>query len=558
MPQSEPSQDKPGSKRHRSGGAAVASLVLALVACSNPARSSNDHSLRRVADLGDIKSAIFLDEHYFVARTDGSGGDPPLRLYRADTGALVADLGRIRCGDRFECLVRVLPNGVDRLLTADRGGDHASLRRLSDGQVLKVFRWQQTAGVLFASAPDGASFVVGPRPYYSDGMHSNLIGEPELGGEPQPHGQALSLINSDDGSERANLGEILWARFSSDGTRLFTKNGDTFQIRDGRTGEILATVPDTGRVWFSDDESIAVFRSGRVVDARSGQQIAQLPSLTRIGDISPDGSFVAVQEARRQVQRSDADERRVHGAYTVEEFAFIWNVRTNSLVVEMPAAHYGMAFAANGTRLVSTDCGDEFFCQLSLWDSGTGERLVETSLAASDAYMYDGDRLLLRRPTSNSGLSQIVSRRLSDGEIEYVSDRSGRLNWEYFPDAGILTYTLGSSPSGVVAIVRNSPSTSECSVPLRGVRVSDRTAIWEYACAHEMRRVGEHYLLVASGDDSVTVLRVNDGQRVGSMQVEIDNAVISPDGVHVVAICTRRTQCENAGLWRMPSHVSPP
>ena len=543
------------SKRLRIAGATVVSLVLALVACSDSAPTSDNRSVRRVADLADVESAVFLDEDYFVARSDLSAGDPPLRLYRSDTGALVADLGRIRCGDRFECIVRVLPNGVDRLITADRGGDHATLRRLSDGQVLRVFRWRQTAGVLLASAPDGASFVVGPRPYYSDGMHSNLTGEPELGGEPQPHGQTLSLISSDDGAERANLGEIFWVRFASDGTRLFTRTSDTFQIRDARTGEIRATVQDTGRVWFSEDESVAVFRSGRVVDARTGQEIAQLPSPARIGDISPDGSLVAVREARRQVQRPDADERRVHGAYTVEEFAFIWNVRTNSLVVEMPVPHYGMAFAANGTRLISTDCGDEFFCQLSLWNSSTGERLVQTSLFASHAYMYDDERLLLRRPTSNSRLSQITSRRLSDGEIEYVSDQSGRLNWEYFPGAGILTYTLGSSPSGAIAIVRsgNSPSTSECSVPLRGVRVSDRTAIWEYACAHEIRRVGEHYLLVASGDDSVTVLRANDGQQVGSMPVEIDNAVISPDGMHVVGVCSRHTRCENAGLWRMPN-----
>lgn len=530
---------------------AVFVATLWLTACSDSA-PVHDDSFRRVADLGDIESAVFLDEDYLVARTGQSGGDPPLHLYRSDTGALVADLGRIRCGDRFECLLRVLPNGVDRLITADRGGDHASLRRLSDGQVLKVLRWRQTAGVLFASAPDGTSFVVGPRPYYSDGMHSNLIGEPELGGEPQPHGQALSLINSDDGSERANLGEIFWARFSSDGTRLFTRTSDTFQIRDARSGEIRATVQDVGRVWFSDDESIAVFRSGRVFDARTGQQIAQMPQFRRIGDISPDGSLVVVREAVRRITGLPAME----GRYRDESYAYVWNVRTNSLVTEMPVPHYGVSFALNGTRVISTDCGDEFFCQLSLWDSGTGERLMQTSLRSNDSYVYDDGRLLSVFP-DGANMNMIISRRLSDGEADYVSDQSGWLSWEYFPQSGVLAYTLGRAPSGTVAIVRNAPSSAECSFPLRAVRVSDRTVIWEHPCAREIRRIGEHYLLVAGGDDGVIVLRVSDGQHIGEMQgVGIDNAVVSPDGMHIVGLCPPHAPCENVGLWRMPPLVS--
>lgn len=545
------------SKWLRIANATLVSLVLALVGCSNSDPTSDNHSVRRVADLDDIESAVFLDDDYFVARSDLSAGDPTLRLYRSDTGGLVADLGRIRCGDRFECIVSALPNDVDRLLTADRGGDHATLRRLSDGQVLKVFRWQQVAGVLFASAPDGTSFVVGPRPYYGDGMHSNLIGEPELGGEPQPHGQALSLISSVDGSQRANLGEIFGARFSSDGTRLFTRTGDSLQIRDAGSGEILATVQDIGRAWFSDDESIAVFRSGRIFDARTGQQIAQMPPLRRIGEISADGSRVVVREAVRRITGLSAME----GRYRDESFAYIWDVRTNALVMEMPVPHYGATFALNGTRVISTDCGDEFFCQLSLWNSGNGERLLQTSLVASHAYMYDDERLLLQRPTSDVGLNQIVSRRLSDGAIEYVSDRSSWLNWEYYPEAGILTYTLRASSSRAIVTTggRASQPATGCSLPLRAVRISDRTVIWEYPCAREMRRVGEDYILVGDGGDETILLRVTDGQRVGSMPgVEIDHAVISPDGVHVVAICTRPTQCENTGLWRMPSHVSPP
>lgn len=503
----------------------LACSISGLVACSE---ASTSPSLRRVADLDGATSARFLSDDYFVTQVNGTSGELPVLLRRSEDGAVVADLGPMRCLDRFDCLIDVMPGGADRLVTSENEGDGAVLRRLSDGAAIRSYRWRDPHGTLFRPSVDGSSFVIGPGVWYYTG-------------EPLQPSDASQLVDSHTGAEIVNLGAILWASFTSDGRLLFTRTMTTFEARDARSGQLVFKIEDPTPARLSQDGSTVAFESGKIINARTGAQISQMPPAIEIAEVSPDGSYVAVREARRRITGLSA----IEGRYRDEDYAFIWSVRTNSVIKEFQDPQRSMSFALGSSRVVSKYCGSRTaFCMLTLTDTASGIDLRR--LALGGGFLYDDRRLLVIH--EGDGDRTVTSVNLSDGQTEYVSGASSRLDWgpdrsranaEFFPSLSLVLYTF-------------IPTSGDCPT-LRADRLGQTSPSWEHSCVTEFAAIGSGHVLAATSDGPQVLLRVSDGQEVGSVtDVDLRSIQMSPDGATFILLCPSRTCTDGASLWRLP------
>ena len=500
--------------------------ICSLIGCVDGNAPSS--ALQRVADLDGATSARFLNDDYFVTQVASSSGESSVLLRRSADGGVVADLGAMYCRDQFDCLISAMPGEVDRLVTAESMGVEAARRRLSDGAVIRTYHWTNRYGALFRVSPEGTQFVIGPGVRYDSG-------------EPLSPSNPSLLLSSEDGTEIASLGNLIWATFSPDGRRLFTRTMTAFEARDARTGDLVFRIEDTTPVQVSQDGGTVAFESGAIINAHSGEKISQMPQALEIAEVSPDGLYVAVREARRAITGPSATE----GRYGYEGYAFIWNVRSNSVVKEFDDPLRSMSFAGGSSRLVSNYCGRRLgSCLLSITDTTTGEDVRRVALGGG--FVFNDQRLLAIRQ-DDGGNSTVTSFNVLDGQSEYESLASARLDWgpdparadaEFFPQNSFVLYTF-------------IPAGGECPT-LRADRLGTPSPAWERPCAQEFRAIGDNYVLVSGQNERQVLLRVDDRHEIGFIAApNLRTIAVSPNGSTIIVPCPMNSCPGGATLWRI-------
>ncbi|HEX3759575.1 MAG TPA: protein kinase, partial [Kofleriaceae bacterium] len=279
----------------------------------------------------------------------------------------------------------------------------------------------------------------------------------------------------------STYGRMLWATFSPDGTQIATADDRNAQIWDGRTYQLLYTLPHGGRVnhvVYSAGGTLVVTAGEAVVhvwDAHDGALIRELTagsghktvSTYYRSSISPDGKLVAAIDGTGSIVHVwdvvtavvVAELRGPAGDWP--DLAFspdgwlamtgggelrVFDTRTWARILTIPGSVHALAFDAHSHLVTGTTAGD-----VTVWSLPSGAQLLHLAAAGEAveavAFSADGQRLAAG---SRDGTLQIW-RADSGAPVSKLDPRHGRvLAMEFDRTAGLV---LAASSDGTVVVV---------------------------------------------------------------------------------------------------------
>jgi WD40 repeat protein len=268
----------------------------------------------------------------------------------------------------------------------------------------------------------------------------------------------------------STFGRMLWATFSPDGSQIATTDDKAAQIWDGRTYQLLATLPHDGEVWhasYSADGSLLVTGGlGKVTiwDPRRGVRLHDLQA--RNGNkqmryfrtaFSPDGRLVTAIDASgsmvpvwsattgdlvAELHNSEdlwpslAFSRDGWLATTGGGDAQVFDVRTWKQVLRLPGRINSLAFDS-GSHLVTGAATGE----VAIWDVPSGARLrsLRQSGEPIDLVAFSPD-------------SRLVASGSRGGTIEVWNAASGAAHGQMHPRHSRVT-AIDFDPTGKLVLI---------------------------------------------------------------------------------------------------------